>query len=189
MSTLGFALFDTPIGHCGIAWGERGLTGVFLPEDNEALTRARMARRFPDCVALAPPPQVQKAIRDLVALLRGEPNEPKDLSDIELDMEGVPPFNRRVYELARGIQPGTTLTYGEIATRLGDPGLARAVGQALGHNPFAPVVPCHRVLAAGGRSGGFSANGGVVTKLRMLQIEHTRFNGPGLFDDQPSVQN
>ena len=123
-------------------------------------------------------------MRDIVALLRGKPNAPADLSHIALDMEGVPPFHRRVYELARGIAPGTTLTYGEIATCLGDPGSARAVGQALGHNPFAPVVPCHRVLAAGGRSGGFSANGGVATKLRMLQIERASFGGPGLFDDQ-----
>jgi methylated-DNA-[protein]-cysteine S-methyltransferase len=117
--------------------------------------------------------------------LRGAPNQPADLSNIQLDMEGVPPFHRRVYEVARAIAPGNTRTYGEIATRLGDPGAARAVGQALGHNPFAPVVPCHRVLAAGGRSGGFSANGGVATKLRMLQIERASFNGPGLFDGQP----
>lgn len=79
--------------------------------------------------------------------------------------------------------PGETVTYGEIARRLSDPGAARAVGQALGSNPFAPVVPCHRVLAADGRAGGFSANGGVTTKLRLLLIEHARFNGPGLFDD------
>ncbi len=110
------------------------------------------------------------------------PNHPVDLSNIVLDMHGVPPFHQRVYALARGITPGETLTYGEIALRLGDSGLARAVGQALGHNPFAPVVPCHRVLAAGGRAGGFSANGGVDTKLRLLQIERARINGPGLFD-------
>ena len=184
-TTLGFALFDSSIGHCGIAWGERGLTGVQLPESDQAGTRARLQRRFPDCIESLPPPAVQDAIRDLVALLLGEPNQPTDLSNIELDMQGVPPFNRRVYEIARAITPGTTLTYGEIAKRLGDPGAARAVGQALGHNPFAPVVPCHRVLAAGGRSGGFSATGGVATKLRLLQIERTRFNGPGLFDDLP----
>ncbi len=185
MTTLGFALFETPIGPCGIAWGERGLTGVQLPEADEARTRARMQRRFPDCGEIPAPPPVRDAMRDLVALLRGEPNDPADLSNIELDMEGVPPFHCRVYALARAIPPGTTLTYGELAKQLGDPGSARAIGQALGHNPFAPVVPCHRVLAAGGRSGGFSANGGVATKLRMLQIERTRFNGPGLFDDLP----
>ncbi len=183
--TLGFALFDTSIGHCAIAWGERGLKGAQLPEASEVQTRARMQRRFPDCLETVPPPPVQDAIRDLVALLRGEPNQPADLSNIVLDMQGVPPFHQRVYALARGIPPGETLTYGEIARRLGDPALARAVGQALGHNPFAPVVPCHRVLAAGGRSGGFSANGGIATKLRMLQIERASFNGPGLFDGEP----
>jgi len=94
-----------------------------------------------------------------------------DLRELVLDMEGLPPFNRRVYELARTIPPGSTLTYGDIAVRLGSPGTARAVGQALGHNPFPIVVPCHRVLAADGRMGGFSAPGGVVTKRRMLAIE------------------
>jgi methylated-DNA-[protein]-cysteine S-methyltransferase len=98
-------------------------------------------------------------------------------------MTGVPPFHQRVYAVARAIAPGHTLTYGEVAAALGEPGAARAVGQALGHNPFAPVVPCHRVLAAGARSGGFSATGGVDTKLRMLLAEGARFGRePGLFD-------
>jgi len=88
-----------------------------------------------------------------------------------------------VYEITRAIPPGRTLTYGEVARRLGDPNAARAVGQALGHNPFAPVVPCHRVLAAHSGAGGFSAEGGVVTKLRMLQIEKAQMGSePGLFD-------
>ena len=86
-------------------------------------------------------------------------------------MEGLPAFNRRVYELARTIPPGSTMTYGEVARRLGSPGMARAVGQALGRNPYPIVVPCHRVLAADGRMGGFSAPGGVATKRRMLEIE------------------
>ena len=81
------------------------------------------------------------------------------------------------------MRPGETMTYGEMARRLGEPGAARAVGQALGANPFAPVVPCHRILAAHSGGGGFSAPGGVATKLRMLQIEKARFGGPGLFDD------
>ena len=105
------------------------------------------------------------------------------LSDVPLDMSGVPQFNQRVYAVARAIPPGQTLSYGEVAARLGEPGAARAVGQALGSNPFAPVVPCHRILAAGKRSGGFSAGGGVATKLRMLQIEKAELgDGPGLFD-------
>ena len=89
----------------------------------------------------------------------------------------MPPFHRRVYEVTRTIAPGVTRSYGEIAARLGAPRSARAVGQALGRNPFAILVPCHRVLAAGGKPGGFSANGGVATKLRLLAIETAQNNG------------
>ena len=181
MTATGFSLFDTAIGHCGIAWGERGIVGVQLPEAREALTRARMRRFFPGVAETGtPPPQVRGVAARIAALLRGMHD---DLRDIELDMSGVSPFEARVYELVRGIAPGETLTYGEVAARIGEPGAARAVGRALGRNPFAPVVPCHRVLAAGGRSGGFSADGGVATKLRMLQIEGARIGAtPGLFD-------
>jgi methylated-DNA-[protein]-cysteine S-methyltransferase len=183
MSSTGFTLFDTPLGHCGIAWGPAGLTGVQLPEQHAAATRARMQRRFPQLLECTPSPAVQQVVERIVALLQGRPGEPADLSDIPLDMSGVPPFHQRVYALARQMAPGETMTYGEMARRLGEPGAARAVGQALGHNPFAPVVPCHRILAADGRSGGFSATGGARTKLRLLEIEGARFGGvPGLFD-------
>jgi methylated-DNA-[protein]-cysteine S-methyltransferase len=94
-----------------------------------------------------------------------------DLTFIQLDMDSLPQFHQRVYEIARSIPPGATLTYGEIATRLGDPGSARAVGQALGRNPIPVIVPCHRVMAAGGKTGGFSAPGGAATKLNLLAIE------------------
>jgi len=181
-TTLAYALFPTALGYCGIAWGAQGLTGVQLPEHDEAATRARMGRRFAHCVEAPPPPVAQEAIDAITALLRGEPPQPADLTHLVLDMDGVPPFHQRVYALARQIPPGETVTYGELARQLGEPGAARAVGQALGSNPFAPVVPCHRVLAADGRSGGFSANGGVSTKLRMLLAERAQFNGPGLFD-------
>ena len=164
----GFALFDTAIGWCGIAWGPRGIVGVQLPEGSAPATRARLLRRFPDAREAPPPSEARHAIDDITALLRGEP---KGLDDVPLDMEGVPDFNRRVYEVARTIPWGATLSYGEIAKRLGDPGVARDVGQALGQNPFAIVVPCHRVLAAGGKWGGFSARGGVSTKRRLLSIE------------------
>ena len=122
------------------------------------------------------------AVAAISALLAGQPTEPRDLGHLVLDMEGVPPFHQRVYALARQIPPGETVTYGELARQLGEPGAARAVGQALGANPFAPVVPCHRILAAHSGSGGFSAPGGVDTKLRMLLAERARFGGPGLFD-------
>jgi methylated-DNA-[protein]-cysteine S-methyltransferase len=176
-----FALFDTAIGHCGIAWGERGVAGVQLPEASESRTRAHMLRRFPQARETPAPPAVQSAIDGIVALLRGEA---RDLSAVALDMDGLPPFNRNVYEIARTIPPGSTLTYGDIATRLGEPGAARAVGQALGQNPFPPVVPCHRILSANGRMHGFSAPGGITTKLRLLRIEGwTPVDGPMLFDD------
>ena len=174
MTGRGFALFDTPIGACGIAWGDRGIVGVRLPEASEAMARARLRRDFPDTTESAPPPEVQRAVEGIVALLGGEA---RDLSSVELDMRQVPPFHRRVYEVARTIPPGATLSYGEIAGRLGEPGAARDVGAALGQNPFPIVVPCHRVLAAHGKLGGFSAHGGVRTKLRLLSIEGVQAPG------------
>jgi methylated-DNA-[protein]-cysteine S-methyltransferase len=168
MTACGFTLFDTVIGRCGIAWGDRGLVGVQLPEASEAETRERMLHRFPTAGEASPPPKIRLAIDGIVALLRGGSS---DLSAIPLDMEGVPPFHRRVFEVARTIPPGKTLAYGDIAARLGAAGAARAVGQALGRNPFPIVVPCHRVLASGGKIGGFSAHGGTATKRRMLAAE------------------
>jgi len=171
----GFALFDTAIGTCALAWGPRGLVGVQLPEDNgEAATRARMRRRFADLNESAPPESARQAIAAIQGLLNGASD---DLHHIVLDMSRVSEFHQRIYAIARRIPPGQTRTYGDIAAELGDKGLSRAVGQAMGHNPFAPVVPCHRVLAAGNKPGGFSAGGGALTKLRMLDIEGARPNG------------
>jgi O-6-methylguanine DNA methyltransferase len=174
MTTQGMTFFDTAIGRCGLAWGERGLVGIQLPENRDAETRARLLRRHPDAKEISPPADVQRALDQITALLRGETS---DLSAIALDMDKVPPFHRKVYETARSIPAGATLSYGEIAAKLGMPGSARSVGQALGRNPFAIVVPCHRVLAAGGKVGGFSAGGGIATKLRLLSIESAIANG------------
>jgi methylated-DNA-[protein]-cysteine S-methyltransferase len=168
MTTQSFTLFETAIGSCGVVWSEHGVVGVQLPEADAAKTRARLRRRFPEAREAAPPAAVQRAIDGMTALLGGEA---RDLSDVALDMGRVPEFNRRVYEVARTIAPGATLSYGEIAARLGDRLLAQDVGQAMGQNPFPIIVPCHRVLAAGGKIGGFSANGGIMTKRRMLAIE------------------
>ena len=176
MTAHGFTLFDTSIGRCGIAWGERGIVGVQLPESREPDTRARLLRHHPDATEASPPPEIQRALDSIVALLAGEK---ADLSAAVLDMNRVSPFHRRVYEVARAIPPGVTLSYGEIAKQMGAGGSARAVGQALGRNPFAIVVPCHRVLAASGKIGGFSANGGIATKLRMLSIEAALASGQG----------
>jgi methylated-DNA-[protein]-cysteine S-methyltransferase len=179
----GFHLFDTPIGACGIAWGDRGVVGVQLPQSSESAVRARMRREFPGAREGAPPPVVRRAVDGIVALLSGDA---RDLSFVELDMRQVPPFHRRVYEAARTIPPGSTLSYGEIAARLGEPGAARDVGSALGENPFAIVVPCHRVLAANGKLGGFSAHGGIRTKLRLLSIEGVQAPGTApLFERGP----
>ena len=178
---VAYAFFDTALGRCGVAWGPDGIVALQLPESREAATRARLLARYPDAVEARPPADVQRWVDDIAALLRGESRE---LADLRLDMRGVPDFHRRVYEVARTIGPGATSTYGEIATRLGSRGLSRAVGQALGRNPFPLVVPCHRVLAAGRRVGGFSAAGGIATKLRLLAIEGRHGNGTSgsLFD-------
>ena len=176
---LGFCLFDTAIGACGIAWTEAAIAAVQLPEADPGGTRRRLLHYTGELAELAPPPFVQAAIARIEALLRGAHD---DLCDLPLELGGVPPFHRKVYAITRAIPPGEVLTYGEVARRIGEPGAARAVGQALGRNPFAPVVPCHRVLAAQGRSGGFSAAGGALTKLKMLEIEQARFDAePGLF--------
>lgn len=182
MSDICFALFDTAIGRCGIVWSERGVARVGFPERSERATRQRLLRRFPDARGIALPPQIQRAIDDIVALLAGER---RDLTHVRIDTADLPEFNRRVYAVARGIPPGTTLSYGEIAERLGDKALARDVGQALGQNPLPIIVPCHRVLAAGGKMGGFSAPGGIETKLRLLEIEQAQPGGPTLFDHLP----
>ena len=180
MTDQHFTLFDTAIGRCGIAWGPRGINAVQLPMGSEDKTRARIRQRYGDIAETPPPAEVQIAIDGIVELLAGKPN---DLSDVVLDLDGVPEFHRGVYDIARTIPPGKTLTYGDIAKRLGGVELSRDVGQALGRNPCPIVVPCHRVLAAGGKPGGFSANGGVVTKLKMLAIEGAVVNHtPSLFD-------
>jgi methylated-DNA-[protein]-cysteine S-methyltransferase len=184
MSATGFALFETAIGVCGIAWSGQGVVAVQLPDGDAAGTRARLLRRHPGAVEGSPPDEVQQAIADMQAHLAGQR---RDLGTVRLDPEGIPPFNHRVYEVARTIPPGATTTYGALATRLGEPGAARAVGQALGHNPYPLIVPCHRVLAAGGHLGGFSAAGGRVTKLRLLELEGFRTDDhPSLFDE-PTV--
>ena len=179
MTDLPFALFDTAIGRCGVAWSARGIAAVQLPQPNETQTRKRLAQRGATQEA-TPPETIAAAIAEMVALLAGEK---RDLADLEVDLHDVPEFNRNVYAIARGIPPGATLTYGDIAKRLGGVEMSRDVGQALGHNPCPIVVPCHRVLAAGGKPGGFSANGGVATKLKMLEIEGAIVNHtPSLFD-------
>lgn len=165
---LGRALFETSIGTCGVAWGPRGIVCIQLPEKSAAATRARLDRAAPDAQDAEPPPAVRAAIDAMTRHLEGRP---ANLTSIELDMSNVPAFYGKVYRASRAIPSGQVASYGEIAARIGSPDAARAVGQALGKNPFAIVVPCHRVVASGKKAGGFSAHGGLATKRRMLAIE------------------
>lgn len=168
-----YALFDTPLGRCGIAWGPRGIARLRLPEARDSATIAELIEGE-DAVEAVPPAEVQRAIDGIQALLRGQPS---DLAAVPLDLSGVPPFHTRVYEAVRTIPPGASLSYGEVAAKAGAPGAARAVGQAMRRNPFSILVPCHRVFAAGGKIGGYSAHGGLATKLKLLSLEAAAAEG------------
>lgn len=174
-----YTLFETEIGRCGVAWGPRGVLGLQLPEKTHEATRTRLLRLCPSADEAEPPKPIARAIDDITALLRGEK---KTLRAIQLDMNRVSAFNARVYETARAIPAGQTRTYGHIAQAIGEADGARAVGQALSRNPFAIIVPCHRVVGANFQLVGFSATGGIATKLRLLQIEGWRAKEPMLFD-------
>lgn len=163
-----YAVFETAIGWAGVAWAENGLIGAYLPERDPQMARQSFARRFPGVMEGEPPPVIAGVINRIIALMRGEK---VDMSDAPLDIARVPEFNAKVYEITRRISPGETLTYGQIAVQLGDKLLSQQVGAALGRNPWPIVVPCHRVTAANGKLGGFTARGGTDTKLKLLAIE------------------
>ncbi len=181
----GFAFFATAIGECAVVWSHLGIKGVTLPHTAQSTTRADLLRRFRGVGGAPMPVPVAQAAQRMTALMDGDAD---DLRDIALDLSASAAFEQRVYEIARAITPGHTRTYGQIARELGDLNLSRAVGQALGANPCPIIVPCHRVLASGGKTGGFSAPGGVATKARMLSIERAQLSdAPLLFDDLPVV--
>ena len=159
------ALFETTVGWCALAWHDAGIVGACLPQANETVPAERWEQLYPGAKSARALPI---AAREMQAHLEGRPSS---IDDLVIDYTGVPAFHARVSVAARAIPSGQTSTYGELATQLGSPGAARAVGQALGKNPFAPIVPCHRILAAGQKMGGFSAVGGLVTKQRLLAIE------------------
>ena len=180
-----YAIFDTAIGFAGIAWGDQGLVACHLPEREAETARHGFLRRFPDAVEADVPAELAETVAGIQALMRGEK---PDLSAAPLDLSRTPEFHAKVYEIARAIPPGETSTYGQIAKAMNEPGAARAIGKALGENPWPIIVPCHRVLGADGKSGGFSAPGGVETKARMLTIERARTSAaPTLFDLEFSV--
>ena len=178
----GYSLFDTALGRCGIAWRDERVCAFALPAADDAATLAQLERRLPGLAAASPPPPVADAIAAVQRLLSGEAT---DLTQVPVDLANVPRFERTVYEQLRAVPPGETVTYGELAARAGAPGAARAVGAAMGRNPMPVIIPCHRVLAGGGRSGGFSAPGGVTTKFRLLAIEQAGRGGGLLFEELP----
>ena len=171
MSGRGYSIFDTMIGRCGIAWGHAGIVGVQLPEAREIETRRRLYHFHPEAREQRPPLNVEVAIEGIVALLRGQPG---DLSDVALDMTGMPAFNQRVYQQAQTIPRGETRTYGEIAAALGVSRAVHSVAQALARNPFVLIVPCHRVLETGSYADKMSPHGGSISKRRLLSIEGAR---------------
>jgi methylated-DNA-[protein]-cysteine S-methyltransferase len=163
-----YHVFDTAIGWAGIAWGPGGLTGAHLPERAPRIVRVSIAQRHPEATPEPVPPEYVGVVESIRALMRGEK---ADLSTAPLDIARVPEFHARVYAITRAIPPGETLTYGDVAIQLGDKLLAQQVGAALGKNPWPIIVPCHRVTAAGGKLGGFSAPGRTEAKQRMLALE------------------
>lgn len=173
MESRGLTLFNTPIGPCGIGWRESWLTGVEIGDADESETVYRLRQRFPDSEASTPPAFVTQAIEKIEALLEG--GNP-DFSTTPLALQSLPDLNRQVYEIILELKAGETTTYGAIARRLGDVHLSQAVGYALGKNPFPIIVPCHRVLGSNGKVGGFSAAGGIKTKLALLNIERAGAN-------------
>lgn len=168
MTGLAFTVFETALGACAVAWGEGGLVGVRFPDPDAAALRGVVRRAWPGASPAEPPEVVAETVADIQAHCRGSP---RDFAGARLDLSAASDFHRQVYAAARAIPCGQTLTYGEMAARIGAPGAARAVGEALGRNPLPIIVPCHRILAAGGGKGGFSAPGGVAAKMRLLQLE------------------
>jgi methylated-DNA-[protein]-cysteine S-methyltransferase len=166
-----YAIFDTGIGRCGIAWSEAGVVGVQLPEAREIETRRRLYRLYPEAREQRAPPTVEIAIERIVAQLRGGNS---DLSGVTLDMTGIPVFNQRVYEFTRTIPRGETRTYDEVADQVRRRGGEYSVAQAIVRNPFMIIVPCHRVLEAGHYADKNSPFGGTISKRHLLSLEGTR---------------
>jgi O-6-methylguanine DNA methyltransferase len=181
MKGAAYCLFETPLGLCGIAWRETGAVIHFqLPEASPKAAEARIARSSRGREADVLPPAIATLIEKIQAHLAGRI---QDFQDVPVDLNTVEEFDRRVYEAARRIPPGETSTYGDLARVLArsvpppTPNLPLpvAVGQAMARNPIPLIIPCHRVLPASGRLGGFSAHGEQVTKARLLKIEGAQF--------------
>ena len=171
-----YLIFDTEGGPCGIAWTAAGVLRFQLPGEDAATTRRLLLRHLPEAEAAEPPPAVARAV---AAAQRYFAGEEADFTDVPLDLAGQSDFFRAIYDAARRVPWGETTTYGTLARDLGaGPEGAREVGQAMAKNPVALIIPCHRVLAAGNKVGGFSAPGGASSKVRMLALEGISFAPP-----------
>jgi len=176
MTTHQYLIFQTAAGFCGIAWNEVGITRFQLPTKSADSTEKLLLRRLPEAEPGTPPAEVLEAVDAVQRYFAGEE---VDFSKVKLDLEGQDDFFKQIYAAARRIGWGHTTTYGAIAKELGaGPEAARDVGQAMAKNPVALIIPCHRVLAAGGKIGGFSAPGGSTSKTRMLELEGVRLAPP-----------
>ncbi|MBF6352475.1 MULTISPECIES: methylated-DNA--[protein]-cysteine S-methyltransferase [Nocardia] len=168
--------FDTAIGRCAVAWHGDTVVRFLLPGPDPQSTP------LPDNARRIPAPEAGPRAAVLTRIRAHLDGDLDDLRWIPLDLTGLPQFHRAVYTVTRAIDPGRTLSYGEVADRIGTPGAAQAVGRALGRNPIPLIIPCHRVLAADHALHGFSAPGGTATKQRLLAIERTSgFGEPTLF--------
>lgn len=169
MASHSYAIFETAGGHCGIAWNDVGITRFQLPTSDAGATERNLLRRLPDAKPAEPAPQIAEVVRMVQRYFDGEQ---VDFSGLTLDLGEQDDFFIRIYAAARHLGYGKTTTYGALAKELGaGPEAARDVGQAMAKNPVALIIPCHRVLAAGGKIGGFSAPGGSTAKQRMLELE------------------
>ena len=168
-----YFVFETANGFCAIAWNDVGITRFQLPAKDASTAERLMLRRTPGAEPAIPPPTVGEAVAAVKRYFEGTET---DFSRLELDLDGQDEFFKRIYAAARNIKWGQTTTYGALAKELGGgPGTARDVGQAMATNPIPLIIPCHRVLAAGGQLGGFSAPGGATAKIRMLGLEGIEF--------------
>ncbi len=176
MTAHQYRIFETAAGFCGIAWSERGITRFQLPTKSAEAAERLLLRRLPEAEPHEPPTAVVEAVAALKRYFEGRET---DFSGFPLDLEGQDALFKQIYAAVRNIPWGHTTTYGALAKALGaGPEAARDVGQAMAKNPVALIIPCHRVLAAGGKVGGFSAPGGATTKLRMLELEGVHLGPP-----------
>jgi len=171
-----YLVFETSVGFCAIGWSEGGVTRFVLPASSAGAAERSFLRRSPDARPGVPPPQVLEAVAAVKRYFEGGE---VDFSGVRLDLEAQDEFFGQVYAATRRVGWGQTTTYGALAKGLGaGPEAARDVGQAMARNPIPLIIPCHRVLAAGGKVGGFSAPGGAATKVRMLELEGVRVTPP-----------